>query len=74
MYHYRLCRARRYEECTFRILSSKWRTVKRSLNVSLDFAVDIVKACVLYSFVPERGRCKFEDAMTVTGIEGVPDG
>jgi len=36
--------------------------------------VDIVKACFLYNFVPERGGCQFEDAMTVTGLEDVPDG
>ena len=32
-------------------------------------------ACVvLHSFVPEKGGCKFEDAMPVTGLEDVPDG
>ena len=44
------------------------------LNVSPDFAVDIVKACVvLHNFVRERDGCKFEDALTVTGLEDVPD-
>jgi hypothetical protein len=38
-------------------------------NVSPDFAVIIFKACVvLHNFVCER------DALTVTGIEHVPDG
>jgi len=37
--------------------------------------VDIVKACVvLHNFVPEKGGCKFEDTMPVTGLEDVPDG
>jgi hypothetical protein len=46
-----------------------------SLNVSPDFIVDIVKACVvLHNFVRERDGYKFEDAMTVTGLEDVPDG
>jgi len=70
LYNYRLCRARRYVECAFGILSNKWRIFERPLNVSPDFAVGIVKACVvLYNFVRETGICKFEDAMTVTGLE-----
>ena len=75
VYTYRLCRARRYLECAFVILSNKWRIFQRPLNVSPDFAVDIVKACVvLHNLVRERGGYKFEDALTVTGLEDVPDG
>ena len=34
--------------------------------------MDIVKACVvLHNFVPGRDGCKFADAVTVTGLEGV---
>ena len=52
VYNYRLCRARRYVECAFGILSNKWRIFQRPLNVSPGFAVDIVKACVvLHNFV-----------------------
>ena len=62
-------------ECALGILSNKWRIFERPLNVSPDFAVDIVKACiVLHNFVRERDGCKFEDALTVTGLEDVPDG
>ena len=62
-------------ECAFGILSNKWRVFQRPLNVSLDFAVDIVKACVvLHNFVRERYGYKFEKALTVTGLEDVPDG
>ena len=50
MYNYRLCRARSYVECAFVILSNKWRIFQRTLNVSPDFTVDIVKACVVLSF------------------------
>ena len=54
VYNYRLCRTRRYVECAFGILSNKRRIFQRPLNVSPDFAADIVKACVvLYNFVPE---------------------
>ena len=56
-------------------MSNKWRTFQRPLNVSPDFAVDIVKACVvLHNVVRERDGYKFEDALTVTRLEDVPDG
>jgi hypothetical protein len=75
VYKYRLCRTRRCVECAFGILSHKWRIFQRPLNVSPDFAVDIVKACVvLHSFVRGRDGYKFEDALTVTGLEDVPNG
>jgi hypothetical protein len=45
------------------------------LNVNPDFIVDIVNVCVvLHSLVCERDGYKFEDVMTVTGLEDVPDG
>jgi hypothetical protein len=57
-------------ECAFGILSNRWRIFD-----SPDFAVVIVKSCVvLHNFVHERDGCKFEDALTVTGLEDVPDG
>jgi hypothetical protein len=45
--NYRLCRSRRFVECSFGILTNKWRVFYRPLNVSLEFAEDIVKACVI---------------------------
>ena len=75
MSKYRLCRARRYVECAFGILSNKWRIFQRPLNVSPEFAVVIVKVCVvLHNFVRERAGYKSEEALTVTGLEDVPDG
>jgi hypothetical protein len=54
-------------ECAFGILSNKLRIFQRPLNVIPDFAVVIVKACVvLRNFVRERDGYKFEDALTVT--------
>jgi hypothetical protein len=59
----------------FGILSNKWRIFQRLLNASPDFEVAIVKAdVVLHNFVRARDGYKFEDALTVTGLEGVPDG
>jgi hypothetical protein len=63
-------------ECAFGILSNTWRIFQRQLNVSPDFAVDIVKACFVlrFFFFCERGGCKFEDAMIVNRFEDVSDG
>ena len=75
VYNYRLCRTRRYVECAFGILSNKWRILQRPLNASPDFEVVVVKvSVVLHNFVRERDGYKFEDALTVTGLEDVPDG
>lgn len=46
MYNYRVCLARRYVECTFGILSNKWRLFHRAINLDPGYAMDIVKACV----------------------------
>ncbi|XP_049880389.1 uncharacterized protein LOC126376875 [Pectinophora gossypiella] len=55
VFNYRLSRARRYVECTFGILANKWRIFHRPINVSYDFAIDIVKACcILHNFVINR--------------------
>jgi hypothetical protein len=72
-YKNRLCRARRFVDRAFGILSNKWRIFQRPLYASPDFEVDIVKAGVaLHNFVRERDGCKFEDALTVNGLEDVP--
>jgi hypothetical protein len=49
-------------EYAFRILSNKWRILQRPLIVSPDFEFVNVKACV------------GPHALTVTGLEDVPDG
>lgn len=55
IFNYRLTRARRYIECLFGILSTKWRIFHRPLNVKVGFAVTIVKACcILHNLVRLR--------------------
>jgi hypothetical protein len=62
-------------KCAFGILSNKWRIFQRQLNVSSDFEVGIVNVCVvLYNFVRQRDCYKFQDVLTVTGLEDDPDG
>lgn len=52
IFNYRLTRARRYVECAFGIMANKWRILHRSLNLSLDLTVAIVKTtCVLQNFI-----------------------
>ena len=70
VYNYRLCRARRHVECTFGILSNKWRIFHRPINLNPEFATVITKACVvLHNFVRDRDGYQFEDTLTVTGLQ-----
>uniref|UniRef100_A0A8C5PX67 DDE Tnp4 domain-containing protein n=1 Tax=Leptobrachium leishanense TaxID=445787 RepID=A0A8C5PX67_9ANUR len=70
VFNYRLSRARRYVECTFGILSNKWRIFHRPLDVHIDFSVDIVKCCcVLHNFVRARDGVNFDDSLSVCGLE-----
>ncbi|KAB0800839.1 hypothetical protein PPYR_06578 [Photinus pyralis] len=68
IFNYRLTRARRYIECTFGILSNKWRIFHRPLNVDEDLTDSIVKTCCLHNFVRERDGYQLEDTITVEGL------
>lgn len=69
-FNYRLTRARRYVECTFGILSNKWRIFHRPIDVKIDFAVDIVKSCcVLHNFVRDRDGFSIDDTLIINGFE-----
>lgn len=70
VFNYRLCRARRYVECAFGILSNKWLVFHRPINVQPDFAVLIVNACiVLHNYVRDRDGYLIDDTTTITGLE-----
>lgn len=65
IFNYRLCRARRYIECSFGILVNKWRIFHRAINVKKKFAKDIVKACiVLHNLVREKDGTRLDDLYT----------
>jgi hypothetical protein len=75
VFNYRLRRARRYVECTFGILSNKWIIYHRPINVSPDFAEDIVKACcMLHNFVLQKEGYQFEDTLEIHEFEDVQGG
>uniref|UniRef100_A0A8C5LVR0 DDE Tnp4 domain-containing protein n=1 Tax=Leptobrachium leishanense TaxID=445787 RepID=A0A8C5LVR0_9ANUR len=74
IFNYRLSRARRYVECSFGILSNKWRILHRPLDVNVDFAVDIVKSCcVLHNFIRDRDGYNFSDSLSILGLEDHDD-
>ncbi|XP_068211223.1 uncharacterized protein [Palaemon carinicauda] len=63
IFNYRLCRARRYIECTFGILANKWRIFHRPLNVSVELAEIITRACcILHNFVRKRDGHRYHDS------------
>lgn len=65
IYNYRHCRARRIVECSFGILSNKWRVLHSCILVDLEFATTIVKCCcVLHNYVKKRDGYIFEDSLT----------
>lgn len=58
--------------CIFGILSNKWRTLHRPIDVKVDFAVEVVKcSCLLHNFVRDRDGFNFEDTLTINGFEEV---
>lgn len=69
VFNYRLSRARRYIECSFGILASKWKIFQRPLDVELTLANQIIKTCcVLHNFVRDRDGVKFQDTLLVEGF------
>ncbi|XP_039300967.1 protein ANTAGONIST OF LIKE HETEROCHROMATIN PROTEIN 1-like [Nilaparvata lugens] len=73
IFNYRLCRAQRYVECGFGILTNKLRIFHGPLNVEPEFAVEIVKASVLlHNFVRDRDGYLPEETTTIIGLEDLP--
>lgn len=73
IFNYRHCRARRYVECAFGILSNKWRILHRPINTSKQLAIDIVKACViLHNLVRARDGYRSDDFYVAKGFQNLP--
>lgn len=72
IFNYRLSRARRYIECTFGILANKWRIFHKPLNVNMDFAEEIIKACcILHNYVRARDGYRYEDTLFQAPLVGL---
>lgn len=76
IFNYRRCRARRYIECTLGILAKKWRIFHKPLNVSIEFAEIITRACcVLHNFVRKRDGNRSHERYAIpndkTGLENI---
>jgi hypothetical protein len=64
-----------YVECAFGILTRKWRIFRRPLNVGSDFESSLLMPVLFCKiFFRKRDEYNFEDALTATGLEDVPDG
>lgn len=72
VFNYRLSRARRYIECTFGILSNKWRIFHRPIDVNIEFAENIIKACtVLHNYVRIRDGYRYEDTLHLSPLHSI---
>ncbi|XP_052747354.1 uncharacterized protein LOC128199910 isoform X1 [Bicyclus anynana] len=66
IFNYRLSRARRYVECAFGILANKWRIIHRAIDLNVDTAIQVIKACaVLHNFVREKDGINFESYQNI---------
>lgn len=62
IFNYRLSRGRRYIECTFGILSSKWRIFHSAMQLKLTNAEGVIQACcVLHNIIREKEGISMED-------------
>lgn len=65
IFNYRLSRARQTIECSFGILTKKWRVFQTSIMVELNYVIDITKACcILHNFIRRRDGFNYEDTLS----------
>lgn len=72
IYNYRLTRARRMIECSFGILSNKWRILTKAIELQPDRTISVVKACcILHNFVRIKDGFQFDDTLFDSPIQGL---
>jgi hypothetical protein len=70
-----LSRARRFIECAFRITAKKWRIFQRPINVNIEFAECIIRACcVLHNFVRLKDGYNYEDILYEAPLTSIAKG
>ncbi|CAK1580953.1 unnamed protein product [Parnassius mnemosyne] len=70
VFNYRLTLARRFVECTFGILTNKWRILHRALDVKLTTCDQIIKACcILHNYVRKHDGIRFKDKLYGTELQ-----
>ncbi|XP_068098572.1 uncharacterized protein [Hyperolius riggenbachi] len=73
-FNYRLSMCRQKVECSFGILTNKWRVLHTAINLKVDTAVAVVKAtCILHNFILKSEGLSAEDeqgpsSQPLTGI------
>ena len=77
IFNYRLSRARRQVECTFGVMSSMWRIMRKPIEVQPNFATNMVKAvCVLHNYIkdkePDCTRELIQNDSHIQQWEGLP--
>ena len=66
IFNYRLSRTRQYIESAFGILTNKWRIFHRPLDLNVENAENVNRACcALHNFVRERDGVQFEHTLNV---------
>lgn len=72
IFNYRLSRARRCIECSFGIMINKWRIFHRPIDVNIEFAENIIKACtVLHNYVRVRDGYRYEDTLYDSSLQSI---
>ncbi|KAM5138088.1 uncharacterized protein ACMZJ9_016663 isoform 2-T2 [Mantella aurantiaca] len=64
IFNCRFKRARRTVECTFGVLSNKWRILHKTMQMTPENATNVIKAtCVLHNYVCKREGYDFDDSL-----------
>ena len=59
-------------QVTFGIMANKWRIFHKAINVNVQFAENIIKACcIFHNYVRTRDGYKYEDALFRAPLENL---